>query len=414
MSACRELCVPGPKQRAYGLGPGVHGLRLLVSPSGTGAWVQRLWYGNRSVDRGLGSLDYVSLAEAKRVAFRNKAAKVLAKAEDNAFPDAPPAPRKRAVLPATPPVTFESVYRDVLAERAAAAKNPTDTRRQWESRLAVIPALAGKPVAAVTRADVLAVFETPCNCGKGRCDGSAYWTAHAKVATDMLARISATMDKAVGRGLIPANPVDGALRAALPKRNGKGGTQHHAAIPYRELPDAMRTLEGSRAGTALALRFIALTAVRLGEAVGADWAEIDMETATWTIPASRMKAGETHTVPLSDAALAVLDEARMASGGTGLVFKGRGGPLSRDGLWRTWKRLGCAGTVHGLRSAFRDWCGDTGKPRELAEASLAHAVGDAVERAYARSTMLERRRVVMDEWGSYLAETGADASDKCR
>jgi integrase len=152
------------------------------------------------------------------------------------------------------------------------------------------------------------------------------------------------------------------------------------------------------------LRFLVLTATRNGEARGARWSEIDMDAAVWTIAPARMKAGTEHRVPLSDAAADILRE--LAALRTGdLVFEGhtRGRPLRDTTLTETLRRLGYnACSVHGMRSCFRDWCADRGEPSDLAEMCLAHTVGNAVERSYRRSDVLERRRLLMQRWANFL------------
>ena len=158
--------------------------------------------------------------------------------------------------------------------------------------------------------------------------------------------------------------------------------------------------------TRLCLRFLILTAARSGEARGATWAEMNLGAATWTVPGSRMKAGKVHRVPLSDAALAVLAEAKPLDDGSGLVFPGRypGRPLSDMSLTKVLRDTGldASATVHGFRSSFRDWCAEMGHPRELAESALAHTVG-GVEGAYFRSDLLARRRGLMEAWAAYAA-----------
>ena len=151
----------------------------------------------------------------------------------------------------------------------------------------------------------------------------------------------------------------------------------------------------------LALRFLALTAVRASEAAGARWDEIDGDT--WTIPPGRMKAGRAHQVPLSPAALAVLQQARGLAIQSEFVFPGRGaGGVNPGALRNRWVRMRLRGVPHGLRTSFRRWCQDAGHDREVAEACLAHRTGNRVEQAYARSTMLERRRDLMVAWAKYM------------
>ncbi|MCY4157044.1 MAG: site-specific integrase [Gammaproteobacteria bacterium] len=158
-------------------------------------------------------------------------------------------------------------------------------------------------------------------------------------------------------------------------------------------------------------RFLILTAARSGEARGARWVDMDFDTNLWTIPGERMKAGRTHRVPLSAAALAVLDQARALSDGEGLVFPGRnpGKPLSDMALTMVLRRAGLAErtTVHGFRSAFRGWCAESGVAWEVAEAALAHVVGNATEQAYYRTDLLEARKPIMERWAALALRRAA-------
>jgi integrase len=165
----------------------------------------------------------------------------------------------------------------------------------------------------------------------------------------------------------------------------------------------MARLSGEPTMAARCLAFVILTAARCGEACGARWSEIDLATATWVIPAERMKAGKEHRVALSDAALAIL-RAMAAVRVDAQVFPGskRGRPVADTTLRERLARLSPNVTVHGFRSMFRDWAADTGKPGDLAEAALAHVSGNAVQRAYQRSDLLEARRALMADWGWYL------------
>ena len=184
-------------------------------------------------------------------------------------------------------------------------------------------------------------------------------------------------------------------------------TKHQRALPHGECAAAVARVNASQtaASTKLAFEFLVLTATRSGETRGARWNEIDAGSAVWTIPAERMKAKRAHRVPLSDAALAVLSAARDLSDGSGLVFpSGAGREISDFGLSRVLQRLNVGAVPHGFRSSFRDWRSDSGAPRELAEAALAHVV-KGVEGAYARSDLFERRRLLMQSWADYLRET---------
>jgi integrase len=178
-------------------------------------------------------------------------------------------------------------------------------------------------------------------------------------------------------------------------------------MAYDRVPAFARSLRARNGVAALALEFLILTAARSGEAIGARWSEIDLEAKLWTIPKERMKAGREHRVPLSDRALEVLAAARLRREGVdAYVFPGqrRGRPLSNMACARLLLRAGLGDvTVHGFRSAFRDWAGDkTHFPREIAEAALAHAVGDETELAYRRGDALEKRRRLMDAWSDFL------------
>ncbi|MGQ0444953.1 MAG: tyrosine-type recombinase/integrase [Beijerinckiaceae bacterium] len=180
---------------------------------------------------------------------------------------------------------------------------------------------------------------------------------------------------------------------------------HHAAMPYAVVPAFMARLAGQESISALALQFLTMTATRTSEIIGAQWNEFDFENQLWIIPASRMKAGREHRVPLSDPALEIIEKLAGARQGN-FVFPGQklGKPLSNMALEALLRRMKVEATVHGFRSAFRDWAGDkTSFPRELAEAALSHVIGDKAEQAYRRGDALEKRRKLMDAWASYLA-----------
>jgi integrase len=195
----------------------------------------------------------------------------------------------------------------------------------------------------------------------------------------------------------------GHLDKLLPKPK-KLACGHHAAMPYSQLPAFLLRLRERPAIAAMALDFLILTAGRTGEVLGAQWREIDFAAKAWTIPGKRMKGGRERRVPLSRPALAIL--ARLAEVKTGpFVFPGqrREKPLSNMCLEMVLRRMNVDGvTVHGFRSAFRDWAGDqTTFPREVCEAALAHIAGDATERAYRRGDALSKRRDLMEAWAEF-------------
>ncbi len=180
---------------------------------------------------------------------------------------------------------------------------------------------------------------------------------------------------------------------------------HHKALPYEQVPELVARLRASGSTSALCLEFTILTAARSGEAMGARWAELDLERGIWTVPASRMKAGREHRVPLSGRAMAILS--RMHEGRVGdFVFPGLKGdrPLSTMALEMVLRRMKVDATVHGFRSAFRDWAAEqTSVPREVAEAALAHVLENKVEAAYRRSDLFEKRRGLMEQWAKHCA-----------
>ena len=215
---------------------------------------------------------------------------------------------------------------------------------------------------------------------------------------------------AVAQGFRPDNPAD-AVKAVLPKHNGAGNA--HQALPYSEVANAIAAARASGAAPVLKLAFeyLVLTAARAGEVRFATWGEIDMDAATWTVPAERMKAKREHRVPLSDRAVEVLGEAQALRSKRGdLVFPSRGGrPLTERGFVQALARLGINATAHGFRASFRVWAQEcTNFPREVCEAALAHTNPNKAEAAYARSDLFEKRRELMEWWARFLSPAPVD------
>lgn len=363
------------------------GLLLVVQPTGAKSWIARLMIGGRRRDIGLGALDFVTLAEAREACFDlRRAARTGAELPI------------RTRTPARTMPTFAEALDATLAVHGATWKNAGRTERHWRSMMERhAGGFMGRPVDSITTADVLAVV-------------SPLWTPQRATAKLLRQRIGAVMKWAAAAGHRPDNPAGDALGAALPR--GGARVEHHAAVPHADLADVLAAVaEADGWPTAkLAVRFAALTGARSAEVRGATWAEVDHEARTWTIPAARTKNAREHRVPLSAAAVAVLAEARELTDGSPLVFpSARGGELGDRTLGNFMRPHGA--TVHGLRSSLRDWCGETGVPREVAEACLAHVV-KGVEGSYARSDLLDRRRPVMARWGAYL--TGERAAKVVR
>ncbi|NKE75025.1 site-specific integrase [Ochrobactrum sp. MC-1LL] len=297
--------------------------------------------------------------------------------------------------------TFLDIMDDVLDVKQASFRNEKH-KAQWSMTLTkYAEPLHKKPIADITRDDVLEVLKP-------------IWTTIPETADRTRQRIAAVIDHAKARGLyVGDNPADwrGGLKELLPARQ-KLTRGHHAAVGYKALPDVIAKLRQSVAVSARAVEFLALTAARSNEARSATWDEFDFENKLWTIPASRMKAARDHEVPLSDRAIEILN-AQKQRAMSNLVFEGEKGgkPISDTAMVKVFRAAGAGdATLHGLRSSFRDWAGDeTDYPRDVAEAALAHVVRDKTEAAYRRGSALEKRRAMMTDWSDYLATGKAES-----
>lgn len=231
------------------------------------------------------------------------------------------------------------------------------------------------------------------------------WLTKPETARRVRQRIGTVLDWAKAAGHRSGeNPVEGVAKG-LPKQGDRD--EHHAALPYADVPNFITRLRASEAGegSRLAFEFLILSAARTGEVLGARWDEINVTERLWTVPAGRMKAKREHRVPLGKRNLAILTRARELATGSDLVFPGRSDekPLSNMVFLMLLRRMGLSITAHGFRSSFRDWAGErTSLPREVAELALAHAFENRVEAAYARSDLLERRSDLMEQWAVYV------------
>jgi integrase len=237
------------------------------------------------------------------------------------------------------------------------------------------------------------------------------WLTKPETARRVRQRIGTVLDFAHGKGW--REPfVMAAVNKALPKQPRKSG--RFEALSYAEVPAFIAKLRERESMGRLALEALVLTAARSGEVRLARWSEIDPDKATWTIPAERMKAGKTHVVPLSPAALRVFRRAaELRVAGTDLVFPGlkRGKPLSDMTLLKILRDMKLDATVHGFRSAFRDWCAEeTSVAGEVAEAALAHAIPNKVEAAYRRTDFYEKRSKLMLAWGGFCSASTASVA----
>ncbi|WP_312690183.1 tyrosine-type recombinase/integrase [Brevundimonas nasdae] len=364
--------------------PGLHadgnGLYLRIDQTGARRWVFVFYLSGRRREMGLGSVEAVSLKDAR--AALTTAREILRAGDD------PIAARRTPVAPERAPL-FSEVAGALMDSLEPSWKSPKQ-RGQWEASLKQhAPAIWKAEITSVDTTMVLAALQP-------------IWLTLPETATRLRSRIERVLDTAKVKGQRQGeNParLRGHLDALLPRVKRIRG--HHAAMPYESVPTFLKQLSARQSESANALRFLIFTGVRSGEVRGATWEEIN--GSVWTIPAERMKAGKTHRVPLSSAALGVLDDIDPIDR-TGLIFCGaKGGKLSDMALAMVMRKMGISdATPHGFRSSFRDWAGDcTTYPRELLEEALAHNVGNAVERAYRRGTAFEKRRALMNDWADH-------------
>jgi integrase len=346
----------------------------------------------------------VTLADARDQA---SAARKLSKAGVS-----PVAEKRAAKKAAAPKPTFGEIANALIKSKESEWRSAIH-RAQWRQTLETYAKpLWSMPVDKIDTAAVLNVL----NRHVSEPGMKPLWQRAPETASRLRGRIEMVLNAAKAQGLRSGeNPAawKGHLDHILPKRTALSRGRH-AAMPYPDVPAFVARLRETATIGAFAVEFTILTAARSGEVLGARWDEIDLVAKIWTIPAERMKAAKEHRVPLSDRALEILEklsEARTCD----LVFEGRlaGRQLGMNALSNVLRRLEINdATVHGFRSAFRDWCGEeTHFPREVAEAALAHVTGDETERAYRRGDSLEKRRALMTAWANYLTEPTAAAGN---
>lgn len=363
------------------------GLWLITRGAGR-YWIFNYTFAGLRREMGLGPLHTVGLADARSKA--EEARQLLRQGVD-------PLAVKREAEDASPKTMTFGEYADNFVDAAVKAGRwrGAKTEARWRNLLENhAKPIRPKTLASIRVADVVAALRP-------------LWGAKQETAEKLREAIERVLDAARVEGYRQGdNPAAwrGNLEHLLHKPNALVAARHHASMPHEDVAAFMRSLAGIKGVGARALEFTILTAARSGEARGATWAEIDLDAKVWTIPAIRMKAGKAHRVPLSGAALAVL-KTMKAQRVNELVFPGvrAGKPLSDMSLAKALKSATAAAcTVNGFRSSLRDWATEVAHaPREIAEAALAHAVGDAVERSYARSDALERRRALMEAWAQY-------------
>jgi len=370
--------------------PGRHvdgrGLCLLVKPSGARTWVLRMQRHGKRRDYGLGSALDVSLAEA-----RDAASALRRQVREGVDPVA----ERRKARKVAP--SFETAARDCYEALKEGWKNRRHAN--WISSLEnhVFPLIGAKPVDQVDNASVVEVL-------------SPIWLDIPDTARRILQRIGAVLDFAHIKGWIADEVSLRSVRKGLPRQVDKGG--HLEAMPYTDVPALMARLAAASPTTGRdALRFTIYNAVRSNETRFAIWTEFDLDKAVWTIPGERMKAGETHIVPLSAPAMALLRKRwKERASDAGLVFSADGEkPISDMTMTKLLRDDGIKGvTVHGFRSAFTDWSSEkTRFPKEVADKALAHKLPNKVEAAYRRTDFFEKRRNLMARWAEFLDKVPA-------
>lgn len=394
------------------------GLFMEVKPgqaAGTGAWLVRLMAGGKRRDMGLGAFPVVGLADARIAAFAARQ-----KAAAGTDPVAERKAARAALAPEAPAITFKAAALATMEARQGGWSNPKHAA-QWLATLEqhAFPKLAARPIGAIDTAAVLDVLRP-------------IWTDIPETASRLRGRMETIMDVARVRGWRQGeNPArwKGHLAEELPSPKKVQRVAHRPALPWQDMPAFMAALDKMEGMGALALRFTILTASRTGEVRGMRWREVDIDNAVWTVPAARMKARRLHRVPLSPAALSILAGLRPEKPeADALVFPGgrSDAPLSDMTISAVVRRMneaaekaaiaagqdigkprwcdleGRAVVPHGFRSSFRDWAGETrSEGREVVERALAHTIKDKAEAAYARSDLLEKRRVLMDAWAQH-------------
>lgn len=357
------------------------GLMLVVQPSGSKSWVCRVQKNGHRRDFGLGSAKKVSLKLA-----RERAHEIRTWVEMGLDPIFER--RKAAGIP-----TFREAAAKVLAQHRKTWRNEKH-EQQWLRTLEsyVFPEIGDLQVNAITGPMIRNVL-------------ADIWLSKPETARRVRQRIGTVLDWAYASGYRDSEAPMRAITRGLPRQPKKDG--HFAAMPYPDVPAFMVRLRKRESFSRLALEFAILTAARSGEVRGATWDEIDLEAKLWTIPKQRMKASREHVVPLTRPAVRLLERCeRLRIAGCSLVFPGIRGntPLSDMTLTKLLKEMKEPYTVHGFRSAFRDWVSEeTQHQGEVAEAALAHVVANKTEAAYRRGNLLEKRRLLMDDWAMFCS-----------
>jgi len=372
------------------------GLYLQVSKQGTKSWLYRYTSPLTKTRRemGLGSFNFVSLAQARQYATDGK--RLVINGED------PIEERKKEQikiqLKQARNLTFKEIAEACIAAKAPEWKNAKHSQ-QWNNSLEsyAYPILGKLPISDITTDLILKALEP-------------IWITKAETASRVRQRIETIWDYGKARNYVSGeNParLRGHLDKILSKTVKVKRVRHFPALPYEEIGIFLQELRQRKGYSALALEFLILTAARTSEIIGAKWAEIDLEKKVWTLPADRMKVGKEHRVPLCSRAIEILTNITSNRNPEEHVFSGwkQNTGLSNNALLALLKKMGRSDiTAHGFRSTFRDWAAEEAHTfaNETIELALAHTIKNKAEAAYRRGDQLERRRELMAAWSEYI------------
>lgn len=395
LSALHVKRIHRPGLHAVG---GVDGLQMQVKDSGARSWILRVKVGARRRDIGLGGFPDVTLEQARGRA--REAREQLRQGID-------PLAARRAAKEALRAADLKNITFDDAAKFCHEKKRPEFSSvkhgKDWINSLTahVSPSMGKVRIGDVQMTHVIAALEP-------------IWTTKTETATRVRQRIEDVLDWATVNGYRSGpNPAawDGNLEHALPRPSRVRKVEHHAAIPWQEIGAFMAELRKREGMGARALEFAILTAARSGEVRPAQWDEIDLTAKLWTVPAARMKARKPHRVPLSDAAIKLLESLPRMEGSTFVFPAVRGGALSDMSLSAVTRRMAVPAVPHGFRSSFKDWCrSSTSYADEVSELALAHVNDDATRAAYARDELLPKRTLLMRDWAKYCATVSTKAT----
>lgn len=371
------------------------GLYYRVSEFGTNSWVFRFTVAGKAREMGLGAYPDVSMKEA-----RERAAVARKQLRDGIDPIGERQAKKSAILAQrASALTFEQCAAAFMAAKEHEWKNAKHGD-QWRNTLATYayPLIGKVLVRDVALSHIMQILDP-------------IWTRKTETASRLRGRIEKVLDYATASGYRTGdNPArwKGHLDTILATPSKVAKVEHHAALIYAEMGSFMDKLRKQEGMGARALEFAILTAARSGEVRDATWAEVDLDSAVWTISADRMKAGKEHRIPLSDDAVQLLRNLPRFEDCNLIFASTKGKALSDMTLTAVLRRMGLQVTAHGFRSTFRDWAGETtAYPREVIEHALAHQLKDKAEAAYARGTLFDKRRRLMADWSKFCATVAA-------